>query len=193
MFDPSNLNVFDMNTALSRLIAHSIFYPTLGWNLLLGKLLKLRNWWDAVDDHIILGALPFSSDVPTLAAAGVTGVVNTCEEYAGPENEYQRFGIEQFRMPTVDFTHPSFEDVCRAVEFIQRHANQQGKIYVHCKAGRARSATVVMCWLIKSQQLSAEKVQQLLNAKRPHINPHIHRRPVVREFENRYLLAADSN
>lgn len=180
-----------MNLTLSRLIARSIFYPTLGWNLLLGKCLKLRNWWDVIDDQIILGALPFKADVPALATAGVTGVVNTCEEYSGPRGEYQRLGIEQFHMPTVDFTHPRFDDVCRAVDFIQQHANQQGKVYIHCKAGRARSATVAMCWLIKSRQLPAEVVQKRLSAKRPHINPRIYQRPVVQQFEQQFLRASN--
>ena len=35
-----------------------------------------------------------------------------------------------------------------------------GKVYVHCKAGRARSATVAMCWLMKAKNMSAEEAQQ---------------------------------
>ena len=167
--------------------ARTIFYPTLWWNMLLGRVLGVRRWWDRVDEHIILGALPFARDVPRLASEGVRGVVNTCEEYPGPVLQYQQFEIEQLRIPTVDFTHPSLEDVERAVAFMDSHIAKQETVYVHCKAGRARSATVVMCWMIKNRQLSADRVQQRLNQYRPHINQKLAQRPVVQEFQAKYL------
>ena len=175
-----------MNESLQRLTARTIFYPTLAWNILQGRVLRRRNWWDSIDSQIILGALPFARDVPSMAAAGVRGVVNTCEEYVGPLKAYEKFGIEQFRMPTIDFTHPKFQDVCRAVEFIEQNAAKNQIIYIHCKAGRARSATVAMCWLIKSQQISAAQAQAWLLEKRPHVNSKLTLRPVVEEFEKKF-------
>jgi atypical dual specificity phosphatase len=163
--------------------SRAIYYPTLLWNVSLGRWLKLRNWWDAIDEHVILGAVPFPRDVPELAKLGVTGVVNTCEEYCGPINEYQQFGIEQFHMPTIDFTHPSDDDITTAISFIQKHVEAGNKVYVHCKAGRGRSATVAICWLMKSQAISAAEAQQVLNKARPHVNQHLTERPVVKRFE----------
>ena len=177
---------------LSRLRAQLVFYPTLAWGLFLAKVLKVRRWWDRVDDHILLGALPFSKDLPKMSAEGVRAVVNTCEEYAGPVAAYRKFGIEQFRMPTIDFTHPALDDVIRAVEFMDRQIEAGNTVYVHCKAGRARSATVVMCWMIKKFQKPAVEVQKMLNTHRPHINQHLSSRPVVQEFENRFLNAIQS-
>lgn len=165
-----------------RLYAKVVFYPTLIWNFTLGRILKVRNWWDAIDPHVIVGALPFSRDVPRMHEAGVRAVVNTCEEYPGPIEGYERFGIEQFRMPTTDFTHPSLDDVRRAVEFVQRHAENDETVYIHCKAGRARSATVAICWLMKYRNLSPEDAQKRLLESRPHINPRLTERPVVQEF-----------
>ena len=170
-----------------RLKARTIFYPTLWWNMLLGRLLGVRRWWDRVDDHVLLGALPFSGDVPQMVAEGVRAVVNTCEEYEGPVEQYRKFEIEQLRIPTVDFTHPELSDVEQAVEFMDRHIAAGETVYVHCKAGRARSATVVMCWMIKNQQQSAEEIQKQLNRCRPHINQRLAQRPVVQEFEAKYL------
>ncbi len=175
-----------MNESLQRLTARTIFYPTLAWNILHGRVLRRRNWWDSIDSQIILGALPFARDVPAMAELGVRGVVNTCEEYVGPTKAYARFGIEQHHMPTIDFTHPKFQDVCQAVEFIEQHAAKSQSIYIHCKAGRARSATVAMCWLIKSQQISAAQAQTWLLDKRPHVNAKLAFRPVVMEFEKKF-------
>ena len=171
--------------------ARVVFYPTLFWNMMLGRWLKIRNWWDEISPNVILGAFPFSRDVSKLAAAGVTGVVNTCEEYCGPVSEYDKYGIEQFRMPTVDYTHPEFEDVCKAVEFIESRAERDEKVYIHCKAGRARSGTVAICWLIKEQQISAVEAQRRLIEKRPHVNRHLATRPVVVRFEGEFLRKSD--
>jgi len=77
----------------SWLYARTIFYPTLWWNMLLGRWLKVRNWWDEVDDEIVLGAFPFASDVKGLANIGVKGVVNTCEEYGGPTPHWTTFAM----------------------------------------------------------------------------------------------------
>ena len=95
--------------------ARLVFYPTLLWNMLLGRWLRVRNWHDHIAPHVIVGAFPFRRDVAGLAAAGVRAVVNTCEEYGGPTAEYEKHGIEQFYMPTIDFTHPAYDDVCRCL------------------------------------------------------------------------------
>ena len=169
--------------SLSWLYASTIFYPTLLWNMLLGRWLKVRNWWDEVDDDIVLGAFPFARDVKQMAAVGVKGVVNTCEEYCGPTEQYEKYGIEQFRMPTVDFTHPSLEDVTAAVAFIESQVAKGHRVYIHCKAGRARSATVAICWLMHSQGITSSAAQQKLTDARPHVNQHLTDRPVVQRFE----------
>jgi len=90
-------------------------------------------------------------------------------------------------MPTIDFTHPAIDDVIAAVNFIESQAAQGNRTYIHCKAGRARSATVAICWLMKSRQISKEQGQQILNQSRPHINQHLAQRPVVIEFEKRFV------
>ncbi len=176
-------------TALRRVAARLLFLPTLAWNLLLARVLHLRHWWDAIDQHVVMGALPFSRDVPRMQHEGIRAVVNTCEEYAGPTRAYAAAGIEQLRIPTIDFTPPQLADVQRAVSFIQRQVAQGHKVYVHCKAGRARSGTVVICYLI-SQGLTPTQAQQLILRQRPHANPHLARRSVVQQFWQQQQPAA---
>ena len=183
--------------SFDRFKARVVYVPTLLWNILLNRILRLRRWWDPVDDVVILGAVPFRSDVQALYEQGVRGVVNTCEEFDGHQEAYRTMGIEQFHMPTTDFTHPSLDDVTRAVEFIERFAKRGEKVYVHCKAGRARSATVVMCWLMKNRQMTPAQAQQHLLSVRPHINPRLEQRPVVLEYarqlsdDKQHPVAAD--
>jgi atypical dual specificity phosphatase len=179
--------------SLDWLSARVIFYPTLAWNALLGRVLHVRNWWDPIDEHVVLGAFPFARDVPALADLGIRGVVNTCEEYDGPVQQYRQNGIEQFHMPTIDFTHPAYDDVYAALEFIQSHVDRNQKVYIHCKAGRGRSATVAICWVMKSQHLSAQAAQQYLLSKRGHINSRLTERPVVQKFESDFSSQKDQH
>ncbi|MCU0721812.1 MAG: dual specificity protein phosphatase family protein [Pirellula sp.] len=163
--------------------AKLIFWPTYLWNLLLGRVLRVRHWWDSVDEHVILGARPLKRDVPLMKnALHVTGVVNMCEEFRGHDELYRQVGIEQLWLPTTDFQPPSLADVSRGVEFLQSHALRGGKVYVHCKAGRARSATVVICWLVKYRGMTLEQAQRHLLDCRPHTNAKLVERPVVQEF-----------
>lgn len=171
--------------ALRRILARGLFVPTYLWNRLNANVLKRRNWWDRVDENVIVGALPHAKDVPQWVDNNVTGVVNTCEEYGGPVAAYEKAGIEQFRMPTIDFTHPHIDDVEEAVKFIGKHAAAGGTVYVHCKAGRARSATVACCWLIEARGMSAAEAQAKLLQHRSHVNPRLPERPVVQEFASR--------
>ncbi|MEM8735964.1 MAG: dual specificity protein phosphatase family protein, partial [Planctomycetota bacterium] len=165
-------------------IANAIYYPTLGYNVVLGRILKVRRWWDPVTDWVVLGARPLPGDLKAFKDMGITGVVNTCEEMAGPVKQYETLGIEQLWIPTTDFTHPAAADVEAGAEFIERHRQQQGKVYVHCKAGRARSATVVLWWLVKYCELSPEKAQQTILEARPHANPRVYQRPVIRKLHD---------
>ena len=149
---------------------------------MLGRVLKVRHWWDEVDPLVILGAMPLQSDPQALFELGVRGVINTCKEYPGPTQEYQRLGMEQLWLPTVDFNPPSVEDITRGVDFIQRHATQGHKVYVHCKAGRARSATIVICWLVAHRNMTLEQAQHHLLKCRPHVNARLTERAVVQEY-----------
>lgn len=166
-------------------IARAIYYPTLGYNFLLGRILKVRRWWDSINDHLILGARPMPGDPQRFSNMGITGVVNTCEEMRGPIAEYERLGIEQLWIPTTDFHHPSDESVEAGAEFIQRHAESGGKVYVHCKAGRARSATIVLWWLVRFGNQGLEEAQRTILDARPHANPRIFQRPVIQRLHRK--------
>lgn len=59
-------------------------------------------------------------------------------------------GVEQLRLSTVDLTGvPTVENLRKGVEFILKHRACGSSVYVHCKAGRSRSATMVAAYLIQ--------------------------------------------
>lgn len=166
---------------MSRTFARLFFYPTLYWNVLINRVLKLREWWNWIDDTVLLGALPVASDAARLRELGITGVINMCEEYPGPVAAYSKNGIEQLHLPTVDFVPPTDEFVQRGVDFIETHRARGGKVYVHCKAGRGRSATIVLCYLV-ARGHTLQSGMELMLQKRPQILKKLAERDVIKRF-----------
>ena len=175
---------------MQQLLIRALFVPTLVYNLLMERLFTERRWWDAIDEHVLLGALPLPWLVDDMAQAGVRAVVNTCIEYGGPVTGYERHRIEQLRTPTLDFTSPCLEDIERAVTFVETHRPQERTVYIHCKAGRGRSATVALCWLVAHRGLTPEQAQAHLETVRPHVDKQLWRRQVVQQFAERHLSRA---
>jgi len=51
---------------------------------------------------------------------------------------------------------PSLVDINQAVDFIHRNASSGKVTYIHCKAGRGRSTTIVLCYLVKYKKMAPE-------------------------------------
>jgi atypical dual specificity phosphatase len=47
------------------------------------------------------------------------------------------------------FEAPPQEMLLEGVEFMNKTVSKGGVVYVHCKAGRSRSAALVACYLMK--------------------------------------------
>lgn len=116
-----------------------------------------------------MGGRPLAMHVPALTEHGVHSVVNMTCEYAGPQKTFAASGIVQLRLPTLDFTEPSVEDLIKGIRFIQERlvAEDGGRVYVHCKAGRARAACMVLCTLIAMEGMEGKEAFQAMKDKRP--------------------------
>lgn len=168
---------------MKRFLSHLLFYPTVGWNLIQGKLDRNRHWWDEVDEQLILGALPLKRFHPQLRQLGVTAVLNMCAEWEDPLEELAADGIVYHRVPTVDFFPPEYEQILEGVQFVSEQTEAGGRVYVHCKAGRGRSAMVVMCWLMHNKQMAPEEVYEYLLTKRPQVIHHLDKAEPVQIYQ----------
>ena len=66
------------------------------------------------------------------------------------QQEWKKLGVDSIRYSVVDmFEAPPQEILLDGVEFINRTISKGGVVYVHCKAGRSRSAALVACYLMK--------------------------------------------
>ena len=142
--------------SVTKIVSALFFYPTFP----ITALLRIGNYWSHVDDTVLLGCAPFSilGQPLTLYKLGVRGVVNMCTEYPGPQKAYDELGIKQLRLPTVDHFEPTLIQLREAVKFINVFKNKGERVYVHCKAGHGRGATVVLAWMIYANPTVSSKV-----------------------------------
>lgn len=77
----------------------------------------------------------------------LTKILTPCNCYT--MQEWADHGVEQVWVPTLDFQPPSLLDIERGLKVIQDYKLKRESAYVHCKAGKGRSATVTACYLIK--------------------------------------------
>ncbi|CAI0426150.1 unnamed protein product [Linum tenue] len=162
----------DAKRALVGVGARILFYPTLFYNVFRNKIQAEFRWWDEVDQYLLLGAVPFPKDVPRLKKLGVGGVITLNEPYETlvPSALYRVHGIEHLVIPTRDYLFaPSFADISLAVDFIHRNALCCRTTYVHCKAGRGRSTTIVLCYLVKYKHMMPGAALDYVRSRRPRV------------------------
>lgn len=162
----------DAKKALVGAGARILFYPTLLYNVFRNKIEAEFRWWDEVDQFVLLGAVPFPNDVPRLKQLGVQGVITLNEAYETlvSTSLYHEHGIEHLVIPTRDYLFaPSVLDISRAVDFIHKNASCGRTTYVHCKAGRGRSTTIVLCYLIKYKHMTPTGALEYVQTRRPRV------------------------
>lgn len=156
-----------------------LFYPTLGFNLLRNYLQPVRwSWYSRIDDIIVLGGMPFRSMIRELLdVENVGGVVCCTEAYetqaawkAVDENEWREHGIEFFALPMTDFVGTaSRSSIDEAVKFVDEVAKRGKSVYVHCKAGRTRSALFVSCYLMQKNNWYPNVAFEKVKTHRPQV------------------------
>ncbi|CAH1161640.1 unnamed protein product [Phyllotreta striolata] len=170
---------------MTSMFARVSFYPTLVYNLFMERVCS-RQWYNRIDDVVILGALPFPSIAKELIEKeNVKGVISMNEDYelfvANNGKAWNALGVEFLQLPTTDiFATPCQNKLEEGVNFINRFVTDRkvidGKseksVYVHCKAGRTRSATLVGCYLIQRYKWTPERAIQHMRERRPHILMH---------------------
>ena len=113
---------------------------------------------------------------------GIKYVVNLCAEYNGPCKTYEKYNIKQLHLPTIDMTAPSVDTIEKAIQFMNEALKENQKIFVHCKVGMGRSATIVFCHLVVNENMTPEDAIKLLKEKRPEILTSLINYATVKQF-----------
>lgn len=135
-----------------------------------------RRWYDRITPAVILGALPFRSQTSELInEEGVRGVIAMNEDHelqhwVNNAQEWGEAGVIYLQLATADFlTAPTQDQIKQGIDFISNFECTGYSVYVHCKAGRTRSATLVACYLMQVNKWNPTQALNYIKEKRPHI------------------------
>ncbi|KAG5200043.1 hypothetical protein R6Z07M_014406 [Ovis aries] len=183
-------------------LARVLYYPTLLYTLFRGKMpgRAHRDWYHRIDSTVLLGALPLRSMTRRLVQdENVRGVITMNEEYetrflCNSSKEWEKAGVEQLRLSTVDMTGvPTLANLQKGVQFAIKYHSLGQSVYVHCKAGRSRSATMVAAYLIQVYHWTPEEAIRAITKIRSHVYIRPGQLEVLKEFHKVTAAEAAKN
>lgn len=143
-----------------------------------------RFGYATVADRLVTGAYPVDAgDVAALSAAGIDVAYNLCQdsEYAEGEREAVEealagAGIVERRQQVEDYGNLSGAALDRAVGEVVAELEAGRCVYLHCRAGWQRSATVAAAVIALREQVSLTRALAALRERKPTAEPLDHQR-----------------
>lgn len=134
---------------------------------------------EIITDKLWLGPSIVATKTPqTLQSLGITHILNVCELKCLHPNLFTYYYINDLEDSSRQSIAIYFADV---YNFIEDCLKNGGKIYCHCEAGRSRSASLVIFYLMKKEKLTFKQAFDLVKSKRNIINPNL---GFIRELRN---------
>ena len=148
--------------------------------------------WNWLDARLAAGRNPLTAaDVAELKQAGITHILDLrqAEEWCAPSpgNEAVEFsrecGLERFHLPLTNIEAPREEEFSQASAWLESALEDpKAKVYVHCRAGMERTATIVVAFHGCRTGQSYDAALQELKLKRPIFRPLPHQESAVRAW-----------
>lgn len=152
------------------------------WGLVLAL-----NWWDIIDEQVLLGGALMFDDLERLRRQGVEAVVNLCAERSDNSRRLQATEMDYLWLPVADTHPPTVEQILQGLAWIEERVYAERKVYIHCAAGMGRSVTLLACWYLYTCGMSVPQVLEFVKRRRPQAA--LTRRQIRRIEEMARLLA----
>ncbi|XP_043965093.1 dual specificity protein phosphatase 2 [Gambusia affinis] len=133
---------------------------------------------------LFLGSAIHSSRRETLAAAGITAVLNvssTCPNFYEGELQYLRLTVEDTLVADIRACFHT------AISFIDSVKKSGGRVLVHCQAGISRSATICLAYLMHTQRVRLDEAFDFVKQRRHVISPNLAFMGQLLQFETDIL------
>ena len=126
---------------------------------------KPDNFSWLLENKLAGSAIPTSIDeVQWAIDQGVKSIITVREE---PLDESWIKDVKYLHIHSNDMGVPEFVDLVSSVDFIHNRITNDEPVMVHCLAGMGRTGTLLACYLVKHQKMSADEAIQKVRTERP--------------------------
>lgn len=146
-------------------------FPYLLFTRSFSGLLLAQNWWDTIDEHLLLGGALMFDDLERLQHQGVRAIVNLSAERPDNRERLRAAQIDYLWLPVMDALPPTVDQIQRGLAWIEKRLNHGHTVYIHCAAGMGRSTTLLACWYIYAHRMSVPQVLHFIKGRRPQVAP----------------------
>ena len=125
---------------------------------------KPDNFSWLIEGKLAGSAIPTSKDeIKWLQEQGVKSIVTIREV---PLDDDWVDEMKYLHVLSDDMGVPSFDDLKNSVEYVYERIQNNEPVMVHCLAGLGRTGTILACYLIKYEKMSAEDAINPVREKR---------------------------